>query len=390
MNERHRIVEIRTANVETSFGRVVGRNSKSENYGFNQREWLVQVKTDNGLTGVTNARPAMNVGTLEQLQAILGHLLGRDVFEFYKVSGERVVGVNPRWSELLRANGFLDFVLFDLMGRALGVPACKLLGDRVRDRVDAYDSSLYFQDIVHPEEGADAVAREAKEAVQRGWRAVKLKLGRPGRWFESQAGMERDVEVVLRTREAVGPDVRILVDANNGYDGKLPLLETFVRETASAYPFWMEEMITEDVAGYRRLKEWRDRYSPETMLVDGEGDDGRNTIYWTLMEEGLLDAIQPDMLQMGFWPFHQLAQDIAESGYATRIAPHNFNAAVIGLRGVVQFGAVTPSFVIAEDSTLEFDVYLDPGYKFEDGAYSVPASPGLGVEIDQNLYERRV
>ena len=389
MNETHRIVEIRTANVETSFGRVVGRNSKSENYGFNQREWLVQVKTDSGLTGVTNARPAMNTGTLEQLQATLGHLLGRDVFEFYRVNGERVVGVDPRWAELLRANGFLDFVLFDLMGRALGVPACKLLGDRVRDRVDAYDSSLYFQDLVHPGEGADAVAREAKEAVQRGWRAVKLKLGRPGRWFEPRAGMERDIEVVLRTREAVGPDVRILVDANNGYDGKLPLLETFVREAAGADMFWMEEMITEDVTGYRRLKEWRDRYSPGTMLVDGEGDDGRNTIYWTLMEEGLLDAIQPDMLQMGFWPFHRLARDIAESGYATRIAPHNFNAAAIGLRGVVQFGAVTPSFVIAEDSTLEFDVYLDPGYRFEDGAYSVPDSPGLGVEIDREVYARR-
>ena len=389
MQEKHRIVEMRLANLETSFGRVVGRNAKSENYGFNQREWLLQVTTDSGLTGITNARPAMNRGSVEQLAATLRDLLGRDVFEFYRLEGGRVTGVNPRWEALLKAHGFLSFALFDLMGRALGVPAYRLLGDRVRDTVDAYDSTLYFQDLVHPEEGARAVAREAKEAVDRGWRAVKLKLGRCGRWFEPNAGMARDIEVVQQTREAVGPDVRIMVDANNGYDGKLDLLETLVRETGDADLFWMEEMVTENVRDYRLLKDWRDKYSPRTMLVDGEGDDGRNTVYWQLMELGLLDAIQPDMLHMGFWPFHALARDIADSGYATRIAPHNFNAAAIGLRGVIQFAAVTPGFVIAEDSTLRFDVYRDDGYQFENGAYAVPDSPGLGVDIDQELYARK-
>lgn len=306
MREQHRIVEMRLANVETSFGKVVGRNSKSENYGYNQREWLLQVTTDGGLTGITNARPAMNTGSVGELVTLVRELLGRDVFEFYRLEGGRVTSVNPRWEELLRANGFLDFALFDLMGRALDVPAYRLLGDRVRYTVDAYDSTLYYQDMVHPKEGAGAVAREAREAVDRGWRAVKLKLGRCGRWFEPEAGMARDVEVVQRTREAVGPDVRILVDANNGYDGKLELLETFVRETGNADVFWMEEMVTESVEDYRRLRDWRDRYSPKTMLVDGEGDDGRDTIYWKLMELGLLDAIQPDMLQVSgrITPWH--------------------------------------------------------------------------------------
>jgi L-alanine-DL-glutamate epimerase-like enolase superfamily enzyme len=124
------------------------------------------------------------------------------------------------------------------------------------------------------------------------------------------------------------------------------------------------------------------------MIVDGEGDRGEKTIYWQLMEEGLLDAIQPDMLHMGFWPFHQLAKKIEDSGYPTKIAPHNFNAAAIGLRGDVQFGAVTERFVIAEDSTLEFGLYRFNGYEFEDGAYRVPDAPGLAIEIDQELYAR--
>ncbi len=393
MPEKHTITQITVTPVETYFGapgegRVVGRNSKSENYGHNQREWLVQITTDSGLTGVTNARPAINRGSLTQLHGLLGQLIGRDIFEFYRVNGGRVVGVNARWEDLLRENGYIDFALFDLMGRALDVPSYALLGDRVRDCVEAYDSSLYFQDLVHPEPGAEAVSREAAQAVEKDWRALKLKLGRPGRWFEPQAGVARDIEVVNSVRDAVGPDIKILVDANNGYDGKLDLLETFVRETAGASMFWMEEMVTENVGDYRKLREWRDRWSPDTMIVDGEGHRGRNTIYWQLMEEKLLDGIQPDMLDMGFWPFHRLAADIEESGFDTMICPHNYNAAAIGLRGDIQFGAVTERFVIAEDSTLSFDLYRMQGYEFENGCYRVPDSPGLGVEIDQQLYSR--
>ncbi len=393
MPDKHKIEEILITPVETYFGapgdgRVVGRNSMSENYGYNQREWLLQVKTDSGLTGVSNARPHMNRGSLLQLYALLSQLIGRDVFEFYRLSGERVTGVNPRWEELLRENGFIDFALFDLMGRALDVPSYSLLGPKVRDRVEAYDSSLYFQDLVHPEHGAGAVAREAIEAIEKGWRALKLKLGRPGRWFEPGAGVARDIEVVNTVRDAVGPEIKILVDANNGYDGKLDLLETFVRETADADVFWMEEMVTENVADYRLLRDWRDRWSPKTMIVDGESHRGRDTIYWQLMEEKLLDGIQPDMLHMGFWPYHCLTSDIVEAGYDTMICPHNYNAAAIGLRGDIQFGAVTERFVIAEDSTLDFELYNMQGYEFGDGYYSVPDSPGLGVDVDQELYTR--
>ncbi len=393
MPEKHTINEILITPVETHFGapdegRIVGRNSKSENYGHNQREWLVQVKTDSGLTGITNARPAMNRGTLSQLYSLLSQLIGADVFDFYRVSGDRVTGVNPRWEELLRENGYVDFAIFDLMGRALGVPSYALLGPKVRDCVEAYDSSLYFQDLVHPELGADAVANEASQAIEKGWRAVKLKLGRPGRWFKPNAGVARDIEVVNTVRDAVGPDIKILVDANNGYDGKLDLLETFVRETAQSNVFWMEEMVTENVDDYRSLRDWRDRWSPETMIVDGESHRGRNTIYWQLMEEKLLDGIQPDMLDMGFWPFHRLALDIEEAGYETTICPHNYNAAAIGLRGDIQFGAVTERFVIAEDSTLNFELYNMQGYEFENGCYSVPDTPGLGVGVDEELYTR--
>ena len=389
----HAINKITVTPVETYFGapgkgRIVGRNSKSENYGYNQREWLLQVFTDSGLVGLSNARPAMNRGSLLDLYNDFQDLIGQNLSSFFEVSSGRVTAIKPRWSDLIDRYGFLDVALFDLIGKALGQPASSLLGDKVRDKVEGYDSSLYFQDLVNPAEGANAVAIEAVEAVEKGWRAMKLKLGRPGKWFEPNAGTRRDIEVVESVRAAVGDDIKILVDANNGYDGRLDLLEDFVRGISDLNVMWMEEMITEKISDYQKLKEFRDKYTPKTMIVDGESHKGRQTIYWQLMEKGLLDAIQPDMLHMGFWQFHVLARDIEESGADTHIAPHNYNAAYLGLRADIHFGAATERFVIAEDSTLDIDLYQGDEYAFEDGKYRVPESPGLAVNIDQELYDR--
>lgn len=388
---QHTIKKITITPVETHFGtpgktRIIGRNSKSENYGVHQREWLLQATTNSGLTGLSNARPAMNRGSMEGLCNDFQDLIGRSLSDFFAVSGGRVSDINPRWADVIDRYGFLDVALFDLIGQALGRPAHSLLGDTVRGEVEGYDSSLYFQDLVNPAEGANAVAIEAAEAVEKGWRALKLKLGRPGKWFEPNAGTRRDIEVVESVRATVGDDIKILVDANNGYDGRLDLLEDFVRGIGDLNVYWMEEMMTEEIPGYRKLNEWRDKYTPNTLIVDGESYKGRDTIYWQLMEQGLLDAIQPDMLHMGFWQYHRLAQKIEDSGYDTLIAPHNYNAAYLGLRADIQFGAVTQRFVIAEDSTLDFDLYHGPEYVFKNGKYAVPTSPGIAVSIDQNLY----
>ena len=382
--DSHVINKVTITPVETYFGspgkgRIVGRNAKSENYGHNQREWLLQITTDSGLTGLSNARPGMNVGGIIELYNDFHDLIGQPLSGFFTVSAGRVTSINPRWSGLIDRYGFLDVAFFDLIGRALEKPSYSLLGDKVRDQIESYDSSLYFQDLVNAAEGANAVAIEAVEAVEKGWRALKLKLGRPGKWFEPHAGTLRDIEVVETVRSAVGDDIKILVDANNGYDGRLDLLQEFVRGISGLNVMWMEEMVTENVADYRKLSDWRDKYTPQTMIVDGEGHKGRQTIYWQLMEQGLLDAIQPDMLHMGFWQFHILARDIEESGNNTLVAPHNYNAAYLGLRANIQFGAATERFVIAEDSTLDFELYQGPEYVFKDGTYAVPDSPGLAI-----------
>jgi L-alanine-DL-glutamate epimerase-like enolase superfamily enzyme len=112
---------------------------------------------------------------------------------------------------------------------------------------------------LNPEQGVAQVSLEAAVSHDEGYNEFKIKVGRPGRWMAPQSGMERDVEVVLAVREAVGPDAKIMVDANFGYDGRLDLLEDFIRETLTANIFWLEEMVTADVGDYRVLRRMRDR-----------------------------------------------------------------------------------------------------------------------------------
>ena len=171
--DNHVINKMTVTPVETYFGspgkgRIVGRNAKSENYGHNQREWLLQVTTDSGLTGLSNARPGMNAGGIVDLYNDFQDLIGQPLSAFFTVSDGRVISINPRWSDLIDRYGFLDVALFDLIGRALEKPAYSLLGVKVRSQIESYDSTLYFQDLVTPAEGANAVAIEAMEAVAKG------------------------------------------------------------------------------------------------------------------------------------------------------------------------------------------------------------------------------
>ena len=196
----------------------------------------MRARTDGGVEGVTSANRAMGRGRVEDLLKLLKtSLLGREVdsLSLLQVQNGVVTGPGAEVARTFRSNRWMDALAFDLYGKTHGVSAISLLGGKVRDTVPAYDTTLYFQDFLVPEKGAKQVAEEAAEAKDAGYRALKIKTGRGGRWMMPEAGMRRDVDVVLGVREAVGADFNIYVDANFGYDDRLDLLEDFIRETIS-------------------------------------------------------------------------------------------------------------------------------------------------------------
>jgi L-alanine-DL-glutamate epimerase-like enolase superfamily enzyme len=231
------------------------------------------------------------------------------------------------------------------------------------------------------------MVEEAVEACQAGYRQLKIKVGRGGRWMLPEDGMRRDCEVVLAVREAVGPDVRIMVDANFGYDGRLDLLETFIRETLPANIFWLEEMVTADVESYRAIRGIQARVGSSALLVCGEVDkEPVSQAFLDLIDEGLIDGYQPDIVSQGYARWLEIQQRLEHTG--VRCIPHNFGNGVFGIRASLIFGASSATFVSLEDERCLPHVYGSDGSVFRDGSYIVASTPGLGLEVDDERFHR--
>ena len=202
-----------------------------------------------------------------------------------------------------------------------------------------------------------------------------------------EAGMRRDVVVVQAVRAAVGAEAALLVDANFGYDGRLDLLEEFIRETVGANVFWLEEMVTADLEAYRGLREMQRRYCPDTLLVAGEVDrEPPSGVFPKLVAEGLIDGYQPDVVGSGFARWMELEAWLAPT--SVRSIPHNFFNGHLGLRASLVFGAASRRWVTAEDERCRPSVFRADGFGFADGSYAVPDTPGLGLEVDEDLFQR--
>jgi L-alanine-DL-glutamate epimerase-like enolase superfamily enzyme len=328
-------------------------------------------------------------GSVEGLLNLLREVfLGRRIDEFLEVSDGRVVRPKKAANRAFRSNGWMSILAYDLLGREMGVSCVELLGGRIRDRVDAYDTTLYFHDLRVPEKGVAQLTEEASEAVRAGWRQLKIKTGRGGRWMAPEAGARRDVEVVLAVRDAVGPEVKILVDANFGYDGRLDLLEQFIRETQPADVFWLEEMVTASVDDYRVIRDIQDRVGSEALLVCGEVDrDPISYVYLDLIEDGLIDGYQPDIVSQGFSRFKEIEHQLEGTG--VRALPHCFHNGNFGTRAALIYGASSEGFITIEDERSAPSVYKPDAFTFENGSYNVADTPGLGLEVDEDLFQSR-
>jgi L-alanine-DL-glutamate epimerase-like enolase superfamily enzyme len=369
-----------------------------DNIGKNRLEWLVRARTEGGLEGLTIANKFMRdfsdfhatQGTVAGLLDLLREVfLGRRTDEFLEVSGGRVTDVTPSAQRSFGRNGWMSILAFDLLGQEMGVSCVDLLGGGKRDRVDAYDTTLYFQDLIQPDKGAAQVAREARDGYDAGYRQMKIKVGRGGRWMLPEDGMRRDAEVVLAVRESVGPESKIMVDANFGYDGHLDLLEEFVRQTLPANVFWFEEMVTADVGDYRAFRDIQSRAGSDALLVCGEVDrDPVSEVFRDLITEGLIDGYQPDIVAHGFSGWQEIESFLAST--AVRSIPHNFGNGNFGTRADLMFGSASETFLTVEDERHLPNVYADDGFVFGDGSYTIPSDPGpgLGLAIDEDEFQR--
>ena len=371
--------------VPSSYQKELGKNAYIDNIGTQRLEWVVRARSSSGAEGISIANRMMREGSVESMLAhIRGALLGREVDQLLEISDGVVTGAGPGMDRWYRRNGWMTILAFDLVGKTRGVSAIDLLGGKKHDSVPAYDTTLYFQDFLNPTKGAQQVGDEAAKAVADGWQALKLKMGRGGRWMLPEAGMRRDIEVVQSVRESVGPDVKIYVDANFGYDGHLDLLDQYIKEVTPLDIFWLEEMITHDVDGYKAMRESLAKHGSSALLTCGEVD--RNPIsevFQDLIDDRLIDGYQPDIVGHGFLGWMDLERQLEGTG--VRTIPHNFGNGCFGSYASIVWGAASETYVSLEDER-NLPHYLTPLPEFTNGAYTPPTGPGLGVDIDEAGY----
>ncbi len=329
------------------------------------------VKTDEGIDGIAAGlavgREWAGLGYLFK-----AYLLGRNPLEI-----EKLVAVLRNSTRVLgfRA-GFLDVALWDIVGKAAGMPLFRLFGAE-RDSLEAYAS---FGELRSPSEWKEAIAA-AKEA---GFRAAKIRV--------RHETIAEDVACVEAAREAAGPEMALMVDANQGWriEGfapsvvwDLPRAKKFVRAIEDLDITWLEEPLDQyDAGGYKMLRDFS-----SVPIAGGEmlSDLGP---FELMMKSGAYDYVQPDTTFCGGISIARKVAAIAEAA-GVGFAPHTWTNG-IGLAANMHVLAGAPNGSMLEypwnppgwvpaarDAMLTEPIEVGP-----DGKVTLPDKPGLGIELD--------
>jgi L-alanine-DL-glutamate epimerase-like enolase superfamily enzyme len=355
---------------------------------------LVQVHTDEGIVGLGEA--AVYGGFMESTEAlVLGELrrtvLGEDPFRVERLWSKMATRAHQRGRRgmLMMAISGVDIALWDIIGQATRTPLYRLLGG-YRDTLDAYASAGFYASG----KDAAALAEEVGGYVERGFRSVKIKVGRnPDVMLNplhdmhandyAVATLEEDVERVRVVRQAIGPRVRLAIDANNAWT--VPVALRFMREVEPFDIFWLEEPVaTEDIDGSAEVARQLDvavaGYETETGLAG----------FRELIVRRAVDIVQPDVIWTGGITECRKVAAVAQA-HGLPVIPHVFSSAVASIANMHLIASIPNGGLLEFDQNpnpLRSDLFDEPLLVRSDGTVRLPEGPGLGVRLNEATVER--
>ena len=271
----------------------------------------------------------------------------------------------------------IDIALWDLAGKATGLPAHALLGGKVRDRVAVYATGLYYTEGEFP----DRLLDEARSYVEQGFTGMKTKVG--------GLTVEEDVRRVRALREAIGPDVRLMVDANEAYNATTAI--RIGHKLAELDLMWFEEPVNaQDVEAYLQVKD------ALPMAIAG-GENLRTRFeFKDYLARRAYDIAQPDIMHCG--GITEMARICSmANAYGIQVNPHVWGSPIM-IAATLHLTATLPPCPTARDPqpyaqepVMEFDrtpsairqqVCSEP-FDQRDSYIQVPEGPGLGIEVDE-------
>lgn len=325
---------------------------------------LVRVETDAGVTGM--GLGSLGAAVEASIARFGSEIQGRDPLDVERLWHDmwvpKLVG---RRGLTTRAISAIDIALWDLRAKVAGMPLYKLLGG-FRDRVPTYIAGGYYEEG----KGLAELAQEMQANVEMGARAVKMKVG--------ALPLRQDAERVRVVREAVGPDVQVMVDANCAYKAYAAIQLARLIEDYDV--FWFEEPLTPDnLRGYRRLAQ-----ATSIPIATGENEYTRYG-FRDLIEHEAAAIFNADALIMGgvteFMKVAALAQ-----AYDLMLAPHGPQELHVHLVAAIANGLILEFYRDTVDP-MWGKIYKHTLTLNSDGTVSPPETPGIGLDLDYAALE---
>ena len=350
--------------------------------------WLfVRVHTDEGITGIgEGSLQYKDVALAAEIENFGIYLRGKDPFQIEHIwtsLHRRVTWTGG--AVTISAISAIDLALWDIKGKALGVPVYELIGGKVRDRVPLYANGWFAgnRPSAHGPQGGDAGERDwyverAKAAVEQGYRCIKF-YPFSGEQVITPARMKRGVGLVAAVREAVGPEIEIAIDIRARLN-----IGSARRVAQQLEPYniaWLEEPILFDNAD--AMAEFA--RSVRVPVSTGEQLYTRWE-FRALLEQNVVALIQPDICHAG--GFSELRKIAAQAEtYYVSVAPHNSNGPISTIASL-HLDMSIPNCHMQElfiNSLPYYQEVLTKPIQVEDGYGAPPEGPGWGADLKDDV-----
>ena len=322
---------------------------------------VVEIETASGITGM---------GYLHLLNSSLLRTTGLCIEEAIApiILGRDATAVEAIWRDIWQATltagrggittmgqSAIDIALWDIVGKAAGMPLHRLWG-HYRSEIPIYGSGCFRQ------MGGDGMIEKAQGFVARGFKAIKMQVAHVH-------DLKTDLSNVRRMREALGPDIDIMVDVNMGWTADIAIQMGRKFEEYGIY--WLEEPVTaDDFAGYMRVANALDM-----RVVGGETHFTRYDLR-PFFENPCCPILQPDPMRGGLTELRKIA--VLADTWGMQMAPHLFPELN------VQVMASIPNGIWAEHMGLLDDLWVDPP-AIANGMITAPERPGHGLAFKPEM-----
>jgi L-alanine-DL-glutamate epimerase-like enolase superfamily enzyme len=352
---------------------------------------LVEVETDDGTIGLGEAGLGGGVTAAVIEKDLAPLLVGEDPLLIEGLWQKMFARTRQygRRGLVMQAMSGIDIALWDIAGKVARMPVYRLLG-ACRDRVEAYASGGFYQEG----KGIDGIAGEAEGYRARGFRGMKMKIGRNpstqthlrelvGNARFCEVDPSEDLARVAAVRQALGGNAKLMVDVNCAWSPAMAIAMGRAMEPYNLY--WIEEPVaTDDIDGSAEVAR-----ALATPIAGYETEVGLYG-FRQLIERGAIDIVQFDLAWSGGFSEGRRIAAYAQAHHRM-VAPHAFAGAVL-LVASLHFAAAAPNALVLEwdqnPNAVREELLKEPLRLESDGTVKVPERPGLGIELDRDAVER--